>query len=308
MMMKSVLGYLTLVTLALLTGACSSNSNDAGPCKTGAEACRCYPNSTCDVGLSCVATICLDLSGVGGSGPFLGSAGEGATSGTSSANDAGGSSSTGGSAGAAMSMGGSVSMGGSSNMGGSSSMGGSTGVAGSSGTGGSNSTGGSVGVGGSSSGAFPPNPAGCARVTTCPSCCQTTGVFALDSLALDATSRYVTAFDVGATAVTAEFNFDTSDEVGAIFFHFSTPQNIGSLGIAGVATGGAFEIALVRASGQDGCIYPVVGSSLSSTPSSCWGLGAGPYAALPADQIEVRVRSLSAGRAALSVSSVEYGP
>ena len=165
----------------------------------------------------------------------------------------------------------------------------------------------SAGAGGAAK-MFPPNPAGCARVTSCPTCCETSGVFALNSLALDATSRYVTAFDVNANAATAEFNFATSDEIGAIFFHFSTPQDIGALSIGGLATGGALEIALVRANGQDGCIYPVVGGSLSSVPSSCWGLGAGPYAALPADQIEVRVRSLSSGRAALNVSSVQYAP
>ena len=165
----------------------------------------------------------------------------------------------------------------------------------------------SAGAGGAAK-MFPPNPAGCARVTSCPTCCETSGVFALDSLDLDATSKYVTAFEVSASVVTAEFNFATSNEVGAIFFHFSTPQDIGALSIGGLATGGALEIALVRANGKDGCIYPVVGGSLSSVPSSCWGLGAGPYAALPADQIEVRVRSLSSGRAALNVSSVQYAP
>jgi hypothetical protein len=299
-MKKSPFAYLTFATVAVLAGACGTKSNTNSPCKTGAEACYCYANHTCDDGLSCVATLCLDLSALGGAGSFLGSAGESAMSGSGGANVAGSSSAAGGNAntGGSMSAGGSISSGGSIGNGGSMSAGGSI------------SNGGSISTGGSSgSGSlFPPNPAGCARVTTCPSCCQTAGVFALDSLALDATSRYVTAFDVSASAATAEFDFATSDEVGAIFFHFSTPQSIGALSISGLATGGALEIALVRASGQDGCIYPVVGSALSSTPSSCWGLGAGPFAALPADQIEVRVRSLASGRAALSVSSVQYGP
>ncbi|HYQ18743.1 MAG TPA: hypothetical protein VEQ58_23370, partial [Polyangiaceae bacterium] len=137
---------------------------------------------------------------------------------------------------------------------------------------------------------------------------ETSGVFALDTLDLDATSRYVTAFDVTASNATAEFDFASSGEVGAIFFHFTSPQDIGALSISGIGTGGALEIALVRGGGDDGCIYPVQGGSLSSIPSTCWGLGAGPYAALPADQIEVRVRSVAAGRAAINVSSVQYGP
>ena len=100
----------------------------------------------------------------------------------------------------------------------------------------------------------------------------------------------------------------TSDEIGAIFFRFNSPQSIGSLSIYGTGTGGALEVALVRAGGLDGCIYPVVGGSLSPAPDACWGLGAGPYAALPADQIEVRVRSLLGGRAALSITGLQYAP
>jgi len=298
-MMKSAFGYLAFAALGILACACSSDASNNSPCKTGALACQCYANKTCDTGLSCVATVCIDLSGFGGFGNIFGTGGEGATSGAGSTSDAG-ASSGGASVGGAPSSGGSISSGGSLSTGGAIS------------SGGLMSSGGSIAAAGAGTGGagqvFPPNPAGCARVTSCPTCCETAGVFALNSLANDATSKYVTAFDVTASAITAEFNFATSDEVGAIFFHFSTPQDIGALSIAGLATGGAFEIALVRATGKDGCIYPVVGSSLSSTPSSCWGLGAGPYAALPADQIEVRVRSLSAGRAALNVSSVQYAP
>jgi len=298
-MMKSAFGYLAFAALGILAGACGSDASKDSPCKTGALACQCYANKTCDAGLSCVSTLCFDLSGIAGFGPILGGGGEAATNGAGEAGEAG-ESSSGASAGGSSNLGGA---GGSSNTGGSISTGGSLGTAGSISTGGSIGT---AGVGGAGN-LFPPNPAGCA-ITSCPTCCETAGVFALNSLANDSTSKYVTAFDVSASAITAEFNFATSDEVGAIFFHFSTPQDIGALSIAGLATGGAFEIALVRAAGKDGCIYPVVGSSLSSLPSSCWGLGAGPYAALPADQIEVRVRSLSSGRAALNVSSVQYAP
>jgi hypothetical protein len=60
-------------------------------------------------------------------------------------------------------------------------------------------------------------------------------------------------------------------------------------------------------SGVDGCTYQVIGNSLSSIPE-CWGLGAGPYAGLPLDQIEVRLRSDFSGSATLRVADVHYGP
>jgi hypothetical protein len=284
-----------LGALMLLAGACSDKSNaNQPPCKTGAEACQCYDNGTCDKGLTCFAKLCLDLdAGLGGEGSLPGGAGETSTNGEAGAPSSGGDGTAPGGSGNASAGGGAT--------------GGSAG-------GGGTSAGGSIGGGGGPGGgagggnAFPPDPAGCALVTTCPSCCETTGVFALDALDLDATNRYVTSFEVTASAATAEFDFESSGEVGAIFFHFSTPQDIGALGISGLGTGGTLEIALVRANGKDGCIYPVSGGVLSSTPSTCWGLGAGPYAALPADQIEVRVRSVGAGRAAINVSSVQYSP
>jgi hypothetical protein len=281
---------------ALLAGACSDKSNENDhPCKAGTEACQCKRDGSCDDGLSCFASLCLDLGGgFAGATSLPGGAGEGSVD-EAGAPSSGGDASGAGTAGASGSSAGS---------GGSAiSTGGSGGAAGG-GKGGSSGGGGS----GGNSETFPPNPAGCALVSTCPSCCETTGVFALDSLDIDATKRYVTAFDVTASAATAEFDFASSGEVGAIFFRFSSPQDIGALSISGLGTGGALEIALVRANGKDGCIYPVLGGTLSSTPSTCWGLGAGPYAALPADQIEVRVRSVSSGRAAINVSSVQYGP
>lgn len=279
-------------------GACSDKSEgNPPPCQAGALACQCHQDQTCDEGLTCFGKVCLDLSGFSGASSIAGGAGE-ATLGESGSPGAGGEGTGAGKGGG----GGSLAGGGGGLGGTSGAAGGHSGGAGTAGTGT-----GTAGTGGQSD-PFPPNPAGCARVSTCPSCCETTGVFALDALDRDATKRYVTAFDVTASAATAEFDFATSGEVGAIFFRFSTPQDIGALSISGVGTGGTLEIALVRASGKDGCIYPVQGGSLSSVPSTCWGLGAGPYAALPADQIEVRVRSLSSGRAAINVSSVQYAP
>jgi hypothetical protein len=290
---------LFLGALTLVAGACGEKKNDQ-PCKTGSEACQCYGNDTCDEGLSCFAELCLDLSSVAGAASVPGGAGDGplgeggdapGSGGDGAGPHTGGTNSAG--SGANAGTGGKISLGGSSS-------GGSTA--------GGTSPGGTGAGGSSNTPMFPPDPAGCALVTSCASCCETTGVFALDSLDLDATGDYVTSFEVTSSAATAEFDFASSNEVGAIFFRFSTPQDIGSLSIGGLGTGGTLEIALVRETGKDGCIYPVVGGTLSSTPSTCWGLGAGPYAALPADQIEIRVRSLQAGRAALNVSSVEFGP
>lgn len=285
-----------LFSATLLAGACGDKSNEhEQACQAGTEACPCKGDGSCDDGLSCFAKLCLDLrGGFAGASSLPGGAGDGSideAGAPSSGGEASGGS-TAGAGGSSAGSGGSVA-----------STSGSGGAAGG-GKGGSSPAGGVAG----SSETFPPEPAGCALVSTCPSCCETTGVFALDSLDMDATKRYVTAFDVTASAATAEFDFASAGEVGAIFFRFSTPQNIGALSISGLGTGGTLEIALVRASGKDGCIYPVLGGSLSSTPSTCWGLGAGPYAALPADQIEVRVRSVSSGRAAINVSSVQYGP
>ena len=38
------------------------------PCKTGAAACVCYANQTCDGELLCFAGLCVDLDGLGGAG------------------------------------------------------------------------------------------------------------------------------------------------------------------------------------------------------------------------------------------------
>jgi hypothetical protein len=300
-MKKWCLGVLMSGVAVVVTGACGSG-NEA-PCKTGAAACVCYANQTCDGALSCFAGLCLDLDGLGGAlqgqGGDVDAAGgapddtsQGAQNmgGTEAGSGVAGSLSRGGSNGTAGKGNGGVGNGGVSNGGGS--------------NGGVSTGGGGIG----SVDMFPPDPAGCALVTSCPTCCQTTGVYALDALANDATAKYVTSFSVTASSALAEFDFAGQDQIGAIFFRFATPQNIGQLGVVGSGTGGTMEVALVRAQGKDGCIYPIIAGSLSPTPDTCWGLGAGPYAVLPADQIEIRVRALEAGRAALNVTGVQYGP
>jgi hypothetical protein len=288
-MLKWSLQLGVLGVLAIAAGACGNDANDgAGPCKTGALACQCYANDTCDDGLSCFSGVCLnfDLS-QGGSDSGAGGVYEPSEGGAGSEPAEGGSD-----------QGGSISTAGK-NQGG----GGSFSTAGTSGQAGTAGAGGSPPVD-----LFPPDPEGCALVSSCASCCETVGVFALDALSENATNQYVDAFDVSTTAATAEFTLGGSDAIGAIFFRFTSPQDIGSLTIMGQGTGGSLEVALVRAAGKDGCIYPVIGGSLSPTPDTCWGLGAGPYAVLPADQIEIRVRAALPGQAALNITGVAFGP
>jgi hypothetical protein len=275
--------------VAVAIAACGRDSKDNDElCKTGSLACHCYANDTCDDELSCVAGVCFDLSlGQGGGDTSVGGASEPSEGGAETAPEEGGASS-----------GGSITSAGT-NQGG----GGSFSTAGTSGSGGSAGSGGTPPVD-----LFPPNPAGCALVTSCATCCETVGVYALDALAQNATNQYVTAFSASTTAATAEYQLPSSDAIGAIFFRFTSPQDIGSLTILGQGAGGSLEVALVRANGKDGCIYPVVGGSLSPAPDACWGLGAGPYAVLPADQLEVRVRASLPGSAALNLTGVAFGP
>lgn len=189
-----------------------------------------------------------------------------------------------------------------------------TGGQGGSGSGGAGGSGGGSGGGTGNTGGsgpkpgFPPDPAGCDLVVSCPSCCETTGVYALDVYFEDMTSEYVTAFEVTETQATAAFTFSESEEIGAIFFRFKEAQDIGSLGLVASTTGGWLEVGLVSGNGADGCLYPVDEDSISSIPSTCWGDGAGPFAGVPVEQIEVRVRPLSSGKATLSVGAVDYGP
>jgi hypothetical protein len=275
--------------LAVVVAACGRDSKENdGLCKTGALACHCYANDTCDAELSCVSGVCFDLSlGQGGEDTGSGGAPEPSEGGAEGGPDEGGAGSGGSIAGGGMHQGG----------------GGSFSTAGTSGSGGNAGNGGTPPVD-----LFPPNPAGCALVTSCATCCETVGVYALDALAQNATNQYVLAFSASATAATAEYQLPSSDAIGAIFFRFTSPQNIGSLTILGQGAGGSLEVALVRANGKDGCIYPVVGGSLSPAPDACWGLGAGPYAVLPADQLEVRVRASLPGSAALNITGVAFGP
>jgi len=124
LLQSSILMCLANVLASLALVSCSSNAgkptgSDAGDCPTGAEACPCYGNKTCDVGLTCASNLCVALTGAGGSTGTGGSA-----SSTGGATGAGGSAfSTGGATGA----GGSVSTG----AGGASSTGGATGAGGS---------------------------------------------------------------------------------------------------------------------------------------------------------------------------------
>jgi hypothetical protein len=54
-----------VVVLVMMAGACSSGGSE--PC-TGALGCACYPNSTCNQGLTCEANMCVASGGQAGAG------------------------------------------------------------------------------------------------------------------------------------------------------------------------------------------------------------------------------------------------
>jgi hypothetical protein len=191
-------------------------------------------------------------------------------------------------------------------VGGSGGVGGATGGVGGAlaGTGGVGGAGGSAGAGLDTA----EKPEACVLVTSCPTCCTTAGVYALDVLSEDRTAQYVTNWAYSDTGLQANFTFTSLDEVGGIFFKLGALTDIGSLGVSAAQTGGTLEVALVREAGAHGCIYPIVGDALSPTPDVCWGDGAGPYLATPVDQIDVRVHATASGPAVLLVGEVVYGP
>jgi len=70
---SSVLVYAALVALAALGIGCGGGSQRC----MGKEQCACYPNSTCNVGLSCLSNLCVNAGGAGGNGAGTGGAGSG---------------------------------------------------------------------------------------------------------------------------------------------------------------------------------------------------------------------------------------
>ena len=83
------------VSTALTAVACGGSKGQT--CAQGTEKCPCYGNSTCNPGLTCASSTCVNLGGAGGT---TGSAGMGGTTGSggpggSSAGDAGGTSAAG---------------------------------------------------------------------------------------------------------------------------------------------------------------------------------------------------------------------
>src|SRR4029079_16417608 len=63
-MKKWCLGVLMSRVAVVVTGACGSGNQ--APWKTGAAACVCYANQTCDGERSGCAGLCVDLDGLGG--------------------------------------------------------------------------------------------------------------------------------------------------------------------------------------------------------------------------------------------------
>jgi endoglucanase len=171
------------------------------------------------------------------------------------------------------------------------------------GSGGSGGSGGDGGAGGSGGTGvdLTEKPAACALVSTCPSCCVTAGVFALDSYdpPNDATTAIVTNWSADASGAQATFAFRAANEVGAIFFRFSELQYITSLGVLAGGSDTTREVALVKDGGASGCIYIDNGSGW--VQNGCWGTPDYTF-----DQLEVRVRSYASGTATLTVSDIQY--
>jgi hypothetical protein len=61
--------FLALVVVGLLLGgAAGCSSGGGGKSCAGTERCACYPNLTCNAGLTCLSNVCVNESGAGGSG------------------------------------------------------------------------------------------------------------------------------------------------------------------------------------------------------------------------------------------------
>jgi hypothetical protein len=55
-----------LAALLLFAIACSNGSSGNNDCPAGAERCACYPNDTCNAGLTCLSDRCVRPNGEGG--------------------------------------------------------------------------------------------------------------------------------------------------------------------------------------------------------------------------------------------------
>lgn len=88
-----VLGLVSICTVALL-GSCGGNTSGNSVSSLGSEGQHCYPNGTCNGGLSCLSNLCVDA-GAGGNG----GAGVDASFGTGGTPNSAGASGAGGGAG-----------------------------------------------------------------------------------------------------------------------------------------------------------------------------------------------------------------
>jgi Cys-rich repeat protein len=176
-----------------------------------------------------------------------------------------------------------------------------TGGKASGGTGGTVGTGGTQATGGMSSvNPFPPVTSACALLSGCSDdCCAEVGVFALDALDEPATETLVTSFTASTTSVSAQFAFTGSGQLGAIYFGLASRKTFEDLTIDMAYAGGNFELALSRGMGAEGCSYE--GSSGAWELVGCWPTidTGGSW-----DQVEIRVRSVSAASASLTITGL----
>jgi len=102
--MRFTVAFLLALVGLILAGACSNGDSDGGnpACPQGAERCACYPNNTCNAGLECASSLCVQrASGTAGTGGTPGSGGVGVSSASGGSSGVTQGSSQGGSSGAA---------------------------------------------------------------------------------------------------------------------------------------------------------------------------------------------------------------
>jgi hypothetical protein len=174
-------------------------------------------------------------------------------------------------------------------------------------SGGSPATGGSsaggTGAGGAGTGGstgLEPSALPCALFSTCPSCCVSVGVFAIDLEGNDYTSEYVTSWNPSASSASATFSFRSAGDVGVIYFGLASLMTFSDVVITRSLSGGSLEMALARDAGATGCVY--VHDGVGWLNDGCWGTGT----TSSWDQVEVRVRAAGPGTASLTVTNVAY--
>jgi hypothetical protein len=293
-------------------GGCGGSGKSSPPdaCSAGEERCACYPNGTCNAGLSCLSNLCVRETGpadgavdrasgtggtgvgggtgtgtggsgtggspnggAGGSGTGTGGAGGGGIGGSGIAGAGAGGTGKGGAGGIGGAAGGAGKGGaaGGAAKGGASGGGGKGGAAGAGsggiGTGGT-PTGGVVGTGGTGAGGAAGaggagGDPGCAVVqcpASVPNCCKDWFAFVFDQGTGLSRPDLVTYFSDTSSLVQATFNFENTNQFGAIGFDLTQEIDIYQMSIVeGLYTPMMTlpDISFETPTGDGSCIYDV---------------------------------------------------